>query len=104
MEGYKKVSTEREYDGGGFYFTKSLLCFQPCAEGTQEGGCTKDVRLDGDLDKCCVDKTPQLESSAKRVVAQQGDETDSCHLKWLDTCVGRTPLVDATRKDGLKVF
>ena len=39
--GYRKVSPPKKYDGGGFYFTKSLLCFRPCGHGISEGKCTK---------------------------------------------------------------
>ena len=82
---------------GGFFFSKSLLCFKPCPKGTEEGACTEEM-LRNLAEDCCVDKGTQYEEEGDLQLA------DSCHLGWLEKNASRVPLEDFKRRDGLFVF
>lgn len=90
-QAYKKDSPTKHYDGGGFHFSKKIVCFRPCAHAVKAGACSEAQQY-GD-DKCCVGKDT-LDGDA--TVASQ------CEIEWANQNLGRKRYLSST--DGMKVF
>ena len=99
--GYRKISDVKKYDGGGFYFAKSLLCFRPCVTNvTETGKCTSKQQYG--VDKCCVTK-------ASFNVSQSGEPTaNACELRYSNEQLSRKQTHgrknSLKKADGMKVY
>lgn len=96
--GYRVLSHDKEYDGGGFFFTKSLLCYQACSLEAGNSSCVHTQRTTLE-DKCCVEKHIRMGTSNA-----DGWITNSTQdLAWLRDHAGRVEHEGLTNKDGLKL-
>ena len=98
--GYRKAASNvKNYDGGGFYFTKSLLCFQQCKPRVGECECTASDRIG--KDRCCVVKITVNSTVNKDVVSDTCERWAVEQLKLKAEGNSNTGL---QRSDGTKVY
>ena len=86
-------SKTKRYSGGGFYFTKSLMCFQSCKSGAKAGRCGKNDKHG--MSKCCV---------GKQTVVGNAPEATKTELSDAKQYLCRKTFSELTKTDGMKVF
>ena len=84
-------SPTKTYGRGGFYFSKVLLCFQPCSlKASTSGSCDETMRFG--MEKCCVAKKALNESSCDVISMDGGLEKLA------------RPNEKTTSTDGMKLY